>query len=93
MSPQNLGEDVVYLLGHTNLKHLHIIQNRFTPNDSSILPVSPRAWKECKKHNTQLCVHLEVEGNREKEALWQRNAPVKSVVYNSSHIKVIFLLK
>lgn len=93
ISPQNLGEEAVQLLGHTNLRHLHILQNRYTPNDSTIQPVSPRTWRDCKKHNPRLCVHLEVEGPREKEILWQRAAPVKSVLYNSTHVKVLFSLQ
>lgn len=28
ITPQNLGDDVIYLLGQTKLKHLHILQNR-----------------------------------------------------------------
>lgn len=33
ISPQNLHEDVIELLGYTKLEHLHILQNKFSPKD------------------------------------------------------------
>lgn len=88
ISPQNLGDSAVELLSYTNLRHLHIIQNRFTPNDSSIKPVSYKTWRECKKYNSKLCVHLQVEGTTEKEVIWQHCAPVRTILYESSNVKV-----
>lgn len=88
ISPQNLGEDAVELLGYIKLRHLHIIQNRFTPNDSTIQAVPAGAWKKCKKNNPALSVYLQVEGTREKEVIWQPVAPVKAILYDSSHMKV-----
>ncbi|CAH1979516.1 unnamed protein product [Acanthoscelides obtectus] len=86
ISPQNLGDDLVVLLGDTNLKHLHIVQNRYTPNDINIRPVSPVVWKKCRKQNKRLNVHLQVESFKEKALIWQENAPVRTVLYDSPHI-------
>lgn len=36
ISPQNLHEDVIELLGYTKLRHLHILQNRYSPKDTTI---------------------------------------------------------
>lgn len=38
--------------------------------------------------NPRLRVHLSSEGNSKKEILWQRRAPVKSIVYESPYAKV-----
>jgi len=92
ISPQNLGEDLVQLLAHTNLRHLHIIQNRYTPGDINIRPVSGKIWKQCRHLNSSLAVHLEVKGARHGNVLWQERAPVHSILYDSSYIKVQNLL-
>ncbi|KAL3269333.1 hypothetical protein HHI36_008405 [Cryptolaemus montrouzieri] len=86
VSPQNLGDDNVELLGYTRLKHLHILQNRYTPNDVNIKPVSRKSWKICKQNNPGLRVHLQLESLKEKPLIWQQCAPAKSVLYNSSHV-------
>lgn len=88
ISPQNLGEDVLMLLGQTKLRHLHILQNRFTPSDLVLLPVSGRAWQACRKANPCLSVHLKVETPREREVIWQERAPVRSIIYDSPLMKV-----
>ncbi|KAK9890864.1 hypothetical protein WA026_012208 [Henosepilachna vigintioctopunctata] len=86
VSPQNLGDDNIELLCYTNLKHLHILQNRYTPNDVNIKPVSPQSWKKCRQINRVLRVHLQLESMKEKPLIWQKGAPVKTVLYNSPHI-------
>jgi F-box protein 39 len=88
ISPQNLGEDLVQLLGYTNLRHLHIIQNRYTPGEINIRPIPGRIWRQCRHLNSSLAVHLEVEGARDRDVLWQDSAPVYSILYDSRHIKV-----
>ena len=88
ISPQNLGEDLLQLLGHTNLRHLHIIQNRYTPGEVNFRPIPAQAWRQCRRVNPKLLVHLEVEGSRDRDVLWQDRAPVCSILYNSQHIKV-----
>ncbi|XP_046679821.1 F-box/LRR-repeat protein 21-like [Homalodisca vitripennis] len=87
ISPQNLGEDVVYLLGEIRLQHLHIIQNRYTPLD--ITAVSSKSWKQCAKNNPSLKVHLRVECIRERHLLWQESAPVHTVLYVSPQCKLL----
>ncbi|XP_044754367.1 uncharacterized protein LOC123313515 [Coccinella septempunctata] len=88
ISPQNLGEDSVELLGYTNLKHLHIIQNRYTPNDGSMKSVSQKVWKIASQNNPSLRVHLRLESMKAKPLIWQHGAPVQTVLYNSPHIGV-----
>ncbi|XP_018334262.1 uncharacterized protein LOC108743261 isoform X2 [Agrilus planipennis] len=83
ISPQNLGEDMVELIGYTNLRHLHILQNQYTPSDSPVIGVSPKIWKVCRKNNSKLCVHLEVISNKKKCPVWQEGAPVRSVLFDS----------
>lgn len=88
ISPQNLGDDSVELIGHTQLKHLHIFQNRYSPNDLVVKSVSRKSWKNCRKNNPKLCVHLELQSNKERQLIWQDYAPVKTVIYDSPHIGV-----
>lgn len=90
ISPQNIDDDVIELLGYTALQRLHIIQNRYTPSDSSAMhPISLKAWKQCKLNNPRLAVFLEIESVREKEVLWQEGAPVHGLIYDSTLTKVI----
>ncbi|XP_075220299.1 uncharacterized protein LOC142323877 isoform X2 [Lycorma delicatula] len=86
ISPQNLGDDVVYLLSETRLKNLDIIQNRYTPLD--IPPVNPKTWRDCRKKNNKLAVHLKVESKRDRQLLWQEEAPVHTVIYSSPECKL-----
>jgi F-box protein 39 len=89
ISPQNLGDDVIELLSHTNIEHIHILQNRYTPNDINIKPVSYKTWKTARKNNPNLKVHLQLESVKEKAIIWQQGAPVSTVLYDSPHIKVL----
>jgi F-box protein 39 len=88
ISPQNLGDDVIELLSHTNIEHIHILQNRYTPNDINIKPVSYKTWKTARKNNPNLKVHLQLESVKEKAIIWQQGAPVSTVLYDSPHIKL-----
>ncbi|KAJ8974662.1 hypothetical protein NQ317_011979, partial [Molorchus minor] len=88
ISPQNLGDDLVELLGYTKLEHLHILQNRYTPYDAIIKPVSPNAWQKCRQNNSALNVHLQVESLKEKPLIWQERAPVRTVLFDSPHIRL-----
>ncbi|KAJ9600397.1 hypothetical protein L9F63_009325 [Diploptera punctata] len=89
MSPQNLGEDLIQLLGNTNLHHLHIVQNRYTPGEINFRSIPARAWRLCRRANPKLKVHLELEGSRDRDILWQDRAPVYSILYNSRHVKML----
>ncbi|KAF5289999.1 hypothetical protein FQR65_LT11665 [Abscondita terminalis] len=88
ISPQNLGDETVELLGYTKLKHLHIYQNRYTPTDIDIKSVPAKTWKACEKNNPNLCVHLQLQSNKDRQLVWQECAPVKSVIYDSPHIGI-----
>ncbi|KAK7872795.1 hypothetical protein R5R35_011919 [Gryllus longicercus] len=89
ISPQNLGEDLLQLLGNTTLRHLHIVQNRYTPAEVGLLrSLSARAWRQCRNSNPYLCVHFSMDGVRNRDVVWQDKAPVRSIVYDSPHVKV-----
>ncbi|KAI5713435.1 hypothetical protein M8J75_016422 [Diaphorina citri] len=81
VSPQNIGDDVIKALADSNLAHLHIVQNRYTPVD--VVAVAKSAWKRCKFR-----VHLGVSTRREKTLLIQEGARVSSVIYASPQIKL-----
>ncbi|XP_022918109.1 uncharacterized protein [Onthophagus taurus] len=88
ISPQNLGNDVIEMIGHTKLKHLHIVQNRFSPDDIIVKPALEQVWKQCRKNNPTLNVHLELESKKPKNILWQTGAPVKSILYHTPSMGV-----
>ncbi|KYB25539.1 uncharacterized protein LOC658962 isoform X1 [Tribolium castaneum] len=86
ISPQNLGDDIIELLSHTKIRHIHILQNRYTPNDINMKPVDFKTWKLARKNNPELRVHLQIESLKEKPLIWQQGAPVSTVLYDSPHI-------
>ncbi|XP_065200607.1 F-box only protein 39 [Planococcus citri] len=86
ISPQSLGDDVLCLLAETKLRHLHIVQNSYTPTD--VKPISAKAWKLCRKQSPNLRVHLRVESNKDRSILWQECAPVYTITYTSPKIQV-----
>ncbi|XP_071444096.1 uncharacterized protein [Hetaerina americana] len=60
ISPQNIGPDVVLLLGKTKLVHLHLVQNHYyAPGSAHAVPY--RVWRLCRKDNPMLKVHLHLE--------------------------------
>lgn len=86
ISPQNLGSDLLLMLSQIRLRHLHILQNRYTPID--IEPMNTFDWKQCVKANSTLKVHLRVESIRERQILWQPSSPVSSIIYKSPNMRV-----
>ncbi|XP_065336018.1 uncharacterized protein LOC135936933 isoform X1 [Cloeon dipterum] len=87
LSPQSLGVDLLMLLGDCpHLHHLHVVQNRYTPDNLSTLPW--KAWRACRWDNPALNVHLQLENVRSGEVVWQIGAPVRSILYKSCHLKV-----
>ncbi|XP_012257967.2 uncharacterized protein LOC105687145 isoform X2 [Athalia rosae] len=64
ISPQNLHEDVIELIGYTKLKHLHIVQNRYSPVDSTIQLPKSNSWLKMKLNNPHLRVHFEIESSK-----------------------------
>ncbi|XP_018027591.1 uncharacterized protein LOC108682857 isoform X1 [Hyalella azteca] len=85
ISPQNIGEDLLELLGQSKLRNMHILQNKYTENGRS---VHYKSWKQCRQNNPRLRVHLSTEGSSKKELYWQQRAPVKSIVYDSPYSKI-----
>lgn len=72
-------------MGQSNLRNLHIVQNKYTEHGKSL---GYRVWKACRRANPRLRVHLCLEGLCKKEIIWQPRAPVKSIVYDSPYAKV-----
>ncbi|XP_011307489.1 uncharacterized protein [Fopius arisanus] len=69
VSPQNLDEDVLELIGHTKLEHLHILQNQYSPVNSVIKLPRNAAWIKIRKNNPKLQVHIEVESKKPEMTL------------------------
>ncbi|XP_020291858.1 uncharacterized protein LOC109858731 isoform X2 [Pseudomyrmex gracilis] len=69
ISPQNLHEDVIELLGYTKLRHLHILQNRYSPKDTTIRLPKRSSWVKMRKNNPQLRVHFEIESHKTTDLL------------------------
>ncbi|XP_014244110.1 uncharacterized protein LOC106663639 isoform X2 [Cimex lectularius] len=86
LSPQNIGEDALELLSYTKLRHLHLAQTRLTP--SSAVPLSPKAWKLAAKRNTDMRIHLTLSSKIQTDIIWQEEAPVSTVLFDSPHCKL-----
>ncbi|XP_076631879.1 uncharacterized protein LOC143346993 isoform X1 [Colletes latitarsis] len=69
ISPQNLHEDVIELIGYTKLKHLHIVQNRYSPKGTTIRLPKRISWVKMKANNPYLKVHFEVESYKPTDIL------------------------
>uniref|UniRef100_A0A0A9XD34 Uncharacterized protein n=1 Tax=Lygus hesperus TaxID=30085 RepID=A0A0A9XD34_LYGHE len=86
VGPQNLGEQVMELISHTKLKHLHIVQTRLTP--ASARSLSPKCWQAAAKQNPNMRVHLALETKTDRQLLWQEKAPVNSILVDSPACKL-----
>ncbi len=96
MFPNKNAEFSINLLGLVNwihtgsmgkLRNVILVVNSFT--DCQSYPVDSRVWKICRRNNPRLRVHFLTEGKRPSEVNFQEGAPVKSIVYDSTHLKVI----
>lgn len=86
ISPQNIDDDLLLLFADSRLRHLHILQNCYSPSHQRIEACSGRAWRILKRDNPKLMVHLRVESlsaTQFSEVLWQPDAPVHSVLYQA----------
>ena len=80
-----------YLLRHISgdmprLRNIQLVTNSYT--DCVATPVDYRVWKQTRKTNPRLRVHLVTEGKHSKEITFQSRAPVKSVVYDTPYTRV-----
>lgn len=89
ISPQNLDDDVLQLLGDSKIQHLHLLQNRYTPASITITACSPKGWRLLRRDNPNLLVHLRVESTNNGEILLQPEAPVGSILYRTPETQVI----
>ncbi|RWS09348.1 uncharacterized protein B4U79_08315 [Dinothrombium tinctorium] len=86
ITPQHLNDEVINQIScNTKLANLWIIQTKYT---EQCLPVSSKTWKECTKNSPDLNVHLVVTGKFKSEVIWQSNAPVKSIVYDTPYAAI-----
>lgn len=83
VSPQNIDDDVLMLLADSKVKHLTLLQNRYTPPALAISPCSGKAWLTVRRDNPKLRVHLCVESTTNAVILLQPEAPVASMIYQT----------
>ncbi|XP_017756259.1 PREDICTED: uncharacterized protein LOC108548012 isoform X2 [Eufriesea mexicana] len=94
ISPQNLHEDVFDLIGYTKLQHLHIVQNRYSPRDTTTVRLpSRKSWIKMRENNPQIKVHFEVESYKPTDILpidilEHRSIPCHSIVVNAPYTKI-----
>jgi F-box protein 39 len=68
------------------IRNIIILTNNYTECVPS--PVDYRVWKQCRKSNPRLRVHLVTEGKHKKELTFQARAPIKSIVYDTPYTQV-----
>lgn len=68
------------------LRNVTIMTNSYT--ECVATPVDYRVWKQARKTNPRLRVHLVTEGKHSKEVTFQSRAPVKSIVYDTPYTRV-----
>ncbi|KAJ8668078.1 hypothetical protein QAD02_009741 [Eretmocerus hayati] len=94
ISPQNLHEDVVELLGYTQLRHLHILQNRYSPRELVGNLPKNASWKKMKMNNPKLKVHFEIESKKSSDIVLAFDAhmhsqiPVHSIVLDNPNTQI-----
>lgn len=90
ISPQNIDDDVLQLIADSNLKHLHLFQNSYSPPAEGVSACSPKAWFSLRKTNPKLKIHLAIDSNaNDCDVVLQQDAPVYSVTYTTPNSKVI----
>ncbi|XP_033223909.1 uncharacterized protein LOC117177374 isoform X2 [Belonocnema kinseyi] len=94
ISPQNLDEDVIELLGYTKLQHLHIVQNRYSPKDTTIRLPKNFSWSQMRLNNPNLKVHFEIETQKSSDMILAvdllnyKSIPCYSIVIDSPKSQV-----
>lgn len=80
---------MLQLISDSNLRHLHLLQNSYSPPGEGVAACSSRAWYSLKHTNPKLKVHLEIDSNAyDAEIVIQLDAPVYSIVYTMPNTKV-----
>nr|KAG5705314.1 hypothetical protein BaRGS_010765 [Batillaria attramentaria] len=82
LSPQHLNDEVVLLLGGTQLLQLHLLQDAYT---CPCEPVASEAWKLFKEMAPNKRVFLEIQGLTKTPLLLQPHAPVRGVVFRTPY--------
>lgn len=88
ISPQNIDDDVITLIGDSRIVHLHLVQNKHTPTAISLSSCTAKAWRTAKRDNPDLKVHMRVESTNCGEFVFQPEAPVHSIVYRTPKTKI-----
>lgn len=88
ISPQNIDDDVLTLVADSRIRHLHLLQNRYTPSNICISSCNAKAWNIVRRDNPGLRVHIRVESSGAGEILFQPGAPVYSIMYETQKTPV-----
>lgn len=88
ISPQNIDDDVLSLLADTKLRHLHLLQNCYTPSHLTISACGVKAWRSLKVTNPRMRVHLRMENLVDGEVVLQPEAPVHSITYSAPQARI-----
>lgn len=96
ISPQSVDDDILTLLADSKVRHLHLLQNQYTPAACRIAACTAKAWRTVKRDNPALCVHLRIESApaagadaaATAEVVVQPEAPVVSIVYRTPKTRV-----
>uniref|UniRef100_A0A0K2T9A3 F-box domain-containing protein n=1 Tax=Lepeophtheirus salmonis TaxID=72036 RepID=A0A0K2T9A3_LEPSM len=87
ISPHNISDDLVECFGDMKkLRNVQILTNAYTECRSVI--VDYRIWRQCRRSNPKLRVHLITEGKHKNELTFQNKAPIKSIVYDTPYSKI-----
>jgi len=70
------------------LRHLHLLQNCYTPSHLTISACGVKAWRNVKKTNPRLRVHLRLENLTDGEVVLQPEAPVHSITYCAPQTRI-----
>lgn len=90
ISPQSVDDDVLTLLADSRVRHLHLLQTRYTPVACALSACSARAWQLIRRDNPAMRVHLCVESTHGGgEVLLQPDAPVHSVLYRTAKTQLV----
>ena len=86
ITPNHVTNDVLLLIvRRTKLNHLVLVQDKHTNDLES---VSSHVWSEVKCLSPDIRVDLEYYGNSDSDILIQERAPVRSITYNTPHVRV-----
>lgn len=89
VSPQNIDSNILMAMKSLAcLRHFVLLQVIDTITPTNGLPCSREAWANLVAVNKNVQVHLRVQSEFPEEIIIQPGAPVSSITYHSSYIRV-----